>query len=132
MDISICAINKEEKKIEYAGANRPLYVVLNGSLSEIKADKVAIGGFFHDEEKTFHLHTIDAQPGAVFYLSSDGYADQFNPTDRKMMTKRFKEYLVHVSGQALANQRDSLIRFHEDWKLTAEQTDDVLVIGFKI
>jgi len=131
MDIAICTIDQHKKTLQYAGANRPLYFIRNGELTETKANKVAIGGHLQDGEKLFHNHEFELQGGDTFYLSTDGYADQFNPADKKLMTKRFKELLLKIHLEKMENQHQFLDTFINDWKSSTEQTDDILVLGFR-
>jgi len=121
------------KEIEYAGANRPLYIIRNSStiLEEIKPTKSAIGGLTSDEQ-IFTKHTIQLNKGDTVYISSDGFADQFSPDDKKLMTKKFKEILVSIQDKTMEEQKNYLDTFIENWKGNMEQTDDVLVIGIRI
>jgi serine phosphatase RsbU (regulator of sigma subunit) len=133
MDICLCVINKETETIQYAGANRPLWLAPanNQQLEETKATKTAIGGL-RDTPASFQTHTINYQPGDTFYLSTDGFADQFSAQDKKMMTKRFKETILSLQNKTLQEQGNQLKEYFENWKGNMEQTDDVLVIGFKL
>jgi serine phosphatase RsbU (regulator of sigma subunit) len=133
MDISIINLNTLNNQLQYAGANRPLYFIRNAELLiETKANKVAIGGHVQEEEKNFTNHIFQLQKGDTIYLSSDGYADQFSPKDKKLMTKRFKEILLEIQHLTMPEQEKYLDKFIEDWKGNMEQTDDVLVIGLRI
>jgi serine phosphatase RsbU (regulator of sigma subunit) len=132
MDICLCIIDKEQRTIEYAGANRPLWIVKKFAteIVEIKPTKTAIGGL-REEAVTFLSTTLQLNEGDTFYLSSDGYADQFSSLDKKMMTKRFKEALLSIQDKNLDEQGAFLKEFHLNWKGNMEQTDDILVIGVK-
>ncbi len=132
MDISIVSINLTNKTMQYAAANRPLYFIRNGELTETKANKVAIGGHMMDEEKNFTNHVIQIESGDTIYLSSDGFADQFNPSDKKLMTKRFKEILLSIQHLTMLEQEQYLAQFITEWRGSMEQTDDVLVIGVRV
>lgn len=132
MDIALCAFRKNSNQLSYAGANRPIWIIRKetAALEEIKATKASIGGFTEDEQQ-FETHAITLQPGDCVYIFSDGFADQFGQSNKKLMTKKFKEVLVSISSQPIDEQRDFLDRFIEDWKGTTEQTDDILVIGIR-
>ncbi|MFN5711371.1 MAG: SpoIIE family protein phosphatase [Bacteroidota bacterium] len=132
MDISIVSINLTNKTMQYAAANRPLYFIRNGELTETKANKVAIGGHMMDEEKNFTNHVFQIESGDTIYLSSDGFADQFNPSDKKLMTKRFKEILLSIQHLTMLEQEQYLAQFIAEWRGSMEQTDDVLVIGVRV
>jgi hypothetical protein len=65
-------------------------------------------------------------------MSTDGYADQFSPGDKKLMTKKFKELILSVREKDMPQQREFLDEFVTNWKGNMEQTDDILVIGVKV
>ena len=133
MDITLCAFNKQMTNLEYAGANRPLWIIRNGStaIEETKATKTAIGGLTDDKQE-FTKHKIEIQKGDTIYLCSDGYADQFGSNDKKLMTKKFKEILLSIQNKTMNEQKTVLDTTIENWKGAMEQTDDILVIGIKI
>ncbi len=131
MDLAFIKI--ENNSITYSGANRPLYVIRKGSseVDEIKADKVAIGGFT-DFDYTFSEHQLNLLPGDTVYIFSDGYADQFGGNrGEKLMTKKFKEMLLESQGLSMAEQKKYFANEFESWKAGYEQVDDVLLIGYR-
>jgi serine phosphatase RsbU (regulator of sigma subunit) len=135
MDICLCVFDKNLESLMYAGANRPLWLVkktdnIPFQLNETKATKTAIGGI-HEREIKFLTHQIGLEKGDTVYLSTDGFADQFNKEDEKLMTKRFKELILSFQNNSLAEQKRHLDNFHINWRGETEQTDDVLVIGIR-
>jgi serine phosphatase RsbU (regulator of sigma subunit)/streptogramin lyase len=136
MDIGICAINFETEQLFFAGAMRPIYVCRNGALDEVAGDKVSIGNDFIDgvhKGFKFSNKVIEIQKGDLFYLSTDGYADQFGgEKGKKMMKKNFKNLLQHVSHKPIDEQFKIVSDSFIEWKGNFEQVDDVLVIGFKL
>lgn len=138
MDIALCSIptkinKQEEVTIKFAGANRPIWIVKSGTkeLIEYKATKHAIGGLTEDSQ-IFDQHEITLNKGDVFYLFSDGFADQFGGVNKKkLMTKKFKEILVEISTMEIKAQQKYLHDFMEEWKGDVEQIDDILVIGVR-
>lgn len=133
MDIAICSFNKESNSLSYAGANRPLWIIKNNSsdLIEIKATKTSIGGLT-SETQYFENHKLELDKGDSIYLCSDGYADQFSQSNKKLMTKKFKDFLTSIQKFSMKEQKAALDKFFLEWKGNMEQTDDVLVIGIKI
>ena len=93
--------------------------------------KAAIGGLTEDNQ-TFATEEIQLQPGDSIYLFTDGYADQFNENNKKLMSKRFKEILLSIQHLTLPAQEKYLDQYITDWAGSAEQTDDVLVIGVRV
>lgn len=133
MDIALISIDLETKHLIYAGANRPIWIIRNGSKSieEIKATKKAIGGFTTDDQH-FDSHEIKFNNGDTFYLFTDGFADQFGHTGKKLMTKRFRELLIEIQHLSMSQQEFHLDEFIENWKNGVEQIDDILVIGVRL
>ncbi len=138
MDICLCTFpaflsNAKATHVKYAGANRPLWIIKNNSteVEEIKATKQAIGGHT-DVNQVFEQHSIVLDKNDTIYLFSDGYADQFGgPNKKKLMTKKFKEILLSIQNQSMAQQHKYLTNYIEDWCKHTEQIDDILVIGIK-
>ncbi|MCB0400874.1 MAG: DUF4154 domain-containing protein [Flavobacteriales bacterium] len=131
MDIALCSINTESKKLHFSGANNGMYLIRNGELTEIKPDKQPIGNY--RDHKPFTLHEHDLQKGDVIYTFSDGYPDQFGgPKGKKFMYKNFKELLLEIHQKPMDEQHHLLVKAFEDWKGGIEQIDDVCVIGVRI
>jgi len=134
MDIAICAIDTENMIIQYAGANRPLWLIRKDqtTVEEIKGTTKAIGGFTEDEQH-FDSHELKLNKGDTFYIATDGYADQFGgDVGKKLMTKKFKEILLSIQHQSMQDQQTHLNDFIENWKAEKEQVDDILVIGMRL
>jgi len=133
MDIAICRIHKTSKEVCFAGAKRPLFVVNRQGVQEIKGSRIGIGGLAHSD-KDFEEHLIQPIAENVFYMSSDGFTDQFGgENDSKFLTTHFKEKLLQFHSKPLEYQKLYLDELHETWKgFINEQTDDILVVGFKI
>lgn len=133
MDISICTIDYKTLELQYAGAFNPLYLVRDGALQQIKANKFPIGFFIDEEKKKFTNHKMQLQKGDCIYLFSDGYADQFGgPNGKKFMVKNFDLLITKIYNKPVAEQKVILDKTIEDWRGTQEQIDDVLVIGVAI
>lgn len=133
MDIAICAISKDKKTMTFAGAGRPLYLVRNGELTEYKGSKISIGGYYAGVKKNFFEQEIAILPGDVIYLSSDGFADQFNgENERKYSSRRLRELLSGIAHLEAGQQYAQLHASFEEWKGETRQIDDVTIVGFKI
>ncbi|TAE74953.1 MAG: response regulator [Bacteroidetes bacterium] len=134
MELGICIIDKEKKGVEFTGAGRPLLYVQNGELHEIKADRQSIGGRQDETDKNFTSHFIAVNDiPTTFYMFSDGLPDQFGgKNSRKMMIKHVRETLLAICDKPLEEQGKIINKVFNDWKGSLRQTDDVLVIGFKV
>lgn len=135
MDMALCVIDKKAQKLHFAGAKNPLYYIQNQELKRIKGSLFPIGGMFMDGiEKAYPQHTIPLEENTMYYIFSDGFQDQFGGMhDKKFTVRSFKELLQNIHQQDMKSQQKQLAETFENWKGSiGEQTDDVLVIGFKI
>ncbi len=133
MDIAVCSFDLNEKTLQYAGANRPLYLIRSGNFEEIKADKLAIGGFRLDAEASFRNHEFSLSSGDSVYIFTDGYADQFGGENgKKMLSKRLREQLLSIQHLSMAEQETILSEYFDEWRRSNEQVDDVLLIGIRL
>lgn len=133
MDIALAKINLETKEVCFAGANRPLYYFKNGTFKEIKGDKYPIGGNQFDEDILFERKTIQLEEGDMIYLFSDGFPDQFGGNnDKKYSYRRMRDILKKNHDKSMSEQENALDMSFQKWKGASEQTDDVLVMGFKM
>jgi ligand-binding sensor domain-containing protein/serine phosphatase RsbU (regulator of sigma subunit) len=140
MDIALCSLNKEGSILEYAGANRPLWIFRKNKTGEhafemIKANKFPIGGLEMDNEvkRQFTNHTIQVEKGDMVYIFSDGYADQFGGTKgKKFMVGNMQKLITEIYQKPVKEQEALLLKNFIDWKGELEQIDDVLVIGFRV
>lgn len=131
MDISLCALDTENMKLEFSGANHPMLLIRDGKLREIKGDKQPIGQYVFI--KDFTNHEIELQKGDIIYLFSDGYGDQFGGKDgKKFKRSRLKEMLLANSKHPMNEQKKILDDTIENWRGNLEQIDDILVMGVKI
>jgi serine phosphatase RsbU (regulator of sigma subunit) len=130
MDIGICRIDKYQRKIVYAGAFFPMYMIRDNSLTEIKDDKIVIG--LNKEEKPYTDQELDLLEDDIFYIFSDGYVDQFGGTeDKKYMYRRFKYLLTRVHHFSMTDQKSILDEEIRAWMGNNTQVDDIMVIGFR-
>ncbi len=130
MDIGLCAIDIEKKKIEFSGAFFPLYLIRDNSLVEIKGDKLIIG--MNPTGISYTNHEMDLQEDDVLYIFSDGYVDQFGGTEnRKFMYRRFRYLLTTIHRFPFPDQKVILEDNIKKWMAGTAQVDDIMVIGFK-
>jgi serine phosphatase RsbU (regulator of sigma subunit) len=147
MDIALCTIDIEEMRLQFAGANNPLYLIRKSSLEgvgiphlesggeyqlyEIKGDRMPIG--INDRMDNFTCHEIEIFKGDKFYLLTDGFPDQFGGSDtKKFGYRRFREQLMMDNSSTMADNKLRLEKTLNEWMGDNNQIDDILVIGFSI
>jgi ligand-binding sensor domain-containing protein/serine phosphatase RsbU (regulator of sigma subunit) len=135
MDVAFCAMDKEMKVLEFAGAFNPLYLVRDNTITEIKGDRCSVG-LNHEEnvlENKFSNNVIQLREGDIIYIFTDGFADQFGgPEGKKYKYRRFRHLLLALHQLPMNRQVEFLRRSIMDWKGELDQVDDILVMGIRI
>ncbi len=132
MDISLVILDLKAGRLDYAGANNPLYLIRDGKMIKYLADRMPIGIHFISFTP-FTNQNIEISKGDYIYLFSDGYADQFGgPRGKKFMYKPFQDLLLRNCAKTMDLQKEILETTFEKWKGDREQVDDVMVIGIHL
>ncbi len=132
MDVALITIDYDTMKLEYAGAYNHLYYIHDHMLNVIKADRMPVG-ISEKSIASFTNHTMDIQSGDIFYLFTDGFADQFGgPLRKKFRIGNLRELLLEVHEKEMTEQKRLLFEAFINWKGKEQQVDDVLAIGIKI
>jgi serine phosphatase RsbU (regulator of sigma subunit) len=135
MDISLVALEWNEQKttfkMQWSGANNPLWYIRENKLIEITANKQPIGT--HIGATNFTTHTITLNKGDQIFLFTDGYADQFGgPKGKKFKYKQLEELIVSAHTASANDQKKILEEAFSKWKGGLEQLDDVCIIGVRV
>ncbi|WP_027419044.1 SpoIIE family protein phosphatase [Crocinitomix catalasitica] len=132
MDIALISIDYKTKELNFSGAQRPLIMIRNNQITEIKGDRSPIGGHITSAKNNFHLHRFNIEKDDQFYLFTDGYADQFGGPNNKKFKHRYTKQLLHSNHQKTIKEQGIIIQeTHELWKGQNEQVDDICMIGLQ-
>lgn len=133
MDLTLCLLDRKERKLHFSGARNSAYIIRKGELIELKGDRKSIGFNPKEESHSFKSQSFDLEVGDMIYTSSDGYADQFGgEKGKKFMSKRLKKLFIDISELPLSEQKEKLADTLKAWIGNLEQLDDVLVIGVRV
>ncbi len=128
MDIALCSI--QDSFLSYSGAHNPLWLIRNGELRELEADRQPIGNFI--KPTPFKTHQLELKKKDVIYIFSDGYVDQFGgPDGKKFKKKQLKKLLTSIHSKPMEEQKELLEARFEEWRGELSQIDDVCVIGYR-
>ena len=131
LEVAICTYYKKEKKLQYAGAGRPIIIANQDGIKTIKSSSSGISGNV-SENYDFELNEFDIEEGDQLYLYSDGIVDQFGgPHNKKFMTKRLVQLLSSNLDLPMSEQKEIIDNSIVSWKEGQEQIDDILVMGLK-
>ncbi|HTA63564.1 MAG TPA: SpoIIE family protein phosphatase [Bacteroidia bacterium] len=135
MDISICKINTQTKKLYFSSVNHAAYTVnSNGELTQLSPQVKSVHGIFaFADRKDVGVTELSLSPGTMVYMGTDGYGDQVGEqTKKKLMAPKVKELLSQIHNLPIDQQKIALHKTFVDWKGTRKQNDDILVMGFRI
>ncbi len=142
MDISLCVIDYQNKKVDFSGTKTPLFYVQNGEIHELKGNPRHIGGLHRQRKRNvnFTTTTFDFNVPTTLYMISDGYYHQFGGTPfRKFMRDSFKKLLLDISAKDFSEQKQILDDTLTDWVSNTSasispfpQIDDILIVGVKL
>lgn len=133
MDLALCALDKKQMTLEFAGAFNPLWILRNKEIIEIKGNKFPIGSFMDEENHNFENHEFKLEKGDILYVFTDGYADQFGgPKGKKFKYKQLENLLLSIYSKPSLQQQNELANVFNKWKGELEQVDDVCIIGIKL
>lgn len=118
-------------KIEWAGANNPLWYYQNNVMQEVTAHKQSIGKT--ENPTAFPTTVLELCKGDQIYLFTDGFADQFGgPKGKKFKYKQLQELLASICSEDLTVQKIKTEQAFQKWKGNLEQIDDVCLIGIRV
>lgn len=137
MDLAILTLEKSRNKeqnlrqIGFAGAKRPLFYCSPEKKHLVKGTRKSIGGR-QNIQKDFELHTFDLPVGTVFYLFSDGFADQNDSNRNSFSEAKLIDYLRNMHEKPMKEQKMLLDDLLDKHSLNTDQRDDILVLGFRV
>ncbi len=133
MDLTLCIWDKNEKLLHFAGAKNSLIYVKDGELNILKGSIYGLGGEIRKKAVVFEEYTLKIDSPICCYISSDGFQDQFGGEfNKKFMKSEFRNLLFSIHNETFEQQKELLEQKLSDWKGHNKQTDDILVIGFKV
>ncbi|MDP2386392.1 MAG: SpoIIE family protein phosphatase [Bacteroidota bacterium] len=132
MDCCCLVYDMKNKKLSFAAAHNPVWIIRGTEVLEYKSDKMPVGK--HDRQDTpFTQHDVDLQTGDMVYALTDGYPDQFGgEKGKKFMSKNLRELLIANAHLSLKEQKDLLDKIFTGWVGNLEQVDDVTIMGVRI
>ncbi len=131
MDGSIISYDTVRKKLVFAGAYNPVYLIRENKIIELKGDRMPLSHYAKMTD--FSSQEIKIKQHDRIYLFTDGYMDQFGGKDQKKIgSVRFKELLLKHHKDPLEKQKQLLLDNFLSWKKNEEQVDDITVVGLKL
>jgi serine phosphatase RsbU (regulator of sigma subunit) len=138
MDLSVCVIDKVNRKINFSGARNGIIVVSNGEAKRYKANSLPVGGNYTKKGiplvRNFETQQIAINSTDWIYMYTDGFIEQVGGLENEPMSfTQFENQLINIStNQMVETKINSLQSELDNWRGLNERTDDVLIIGFQV
>jgi serine phosphatase RsbU (regulator of sigma subunit) len=133
MSISLCMYDPATLTLTFSGSFQSIFILNEGELIRVKGDRIFIGAAGRDHPSArFVDHHVELAEGAMVYLCSDGFADQFGgEAGRKFSAGNFRKLLAQAEGIPIAHQHKYFQDAFSSWKGGLEQVDDVMLLGIR-
>ena len=129
LDITLCAIDTEARRVAVAGAFQRLYHIDVSGVHSYAGDRIFTGGTPH---AVYNESSFTFEPNDMLYLLSDGYADQFAGRTRKRYgSDNLQQLLLTLSVLPTAQQLKQLEDTLTSWQADGPQVDDITVLGVR-
>lgn len=132
-DLAIVYIEKETKKLSFAGANINLYREKDEVVETIKGERLTLGEGELPGAACFKIHEFEWEEDVSYYMVTDGFFDQ--PGSDKRLPfgyNRFKRVVVKYRENSMEDIIKELTGEFDDYKTGEKQRDDVTVFGFRV
>lgn len=133
LDVSLLVLDLKYNVLMFSGAMHNLYLMQGDELTELKGNRIPIGGIASGVVSRFTTQMYLLYPGMRIYMSTDGLFDQFNGASIKKYSKaRFRQLLADMKDMPMDKQRNHIWKKHIEWRGGSGQTDDICVFGCAI
>jgi serine phosphatase RsbU (regulator of sigma subunit) len=147
MDISLLVIDKEKRRLRFAGAFNPVYMLRKGNetphekaqqlrstndqtLWSLPANRFPVGMLSEQGHEAFTEIVLDLHPEDCFLMFTDGFADQFGgEKGKKLKSNAMQDIFFTTPYSELMKTFENTFN---NWKGMHEQVDDVCILGFTI
>ncbi|MBU2019764.1 MAG: SpoIIE family protein phosphatase [Bacteroidetes bacterium] len=129
MDIALIKIQGYE--LTFSGAYRPIYILRQKELIEIRGDRQPVGQFL--KMRAFTNVSFHLKPGDQVVMFTDGISDQMGGVkNKKLKVSGLKEWLLEIGSKPIEIQQMLLEQKLMDWQGDNELTDDQLFFSFTV
>lgn len=135
MDMIAAIFYRESRVLLYSSANFPILIQRQNTFLDTHIHKQGLQLKQPWSVHDFTDSSMLLEPNDWVWVFSDGIKDQFDEVNKKPLgIKRFKEFLLEAAAkhEKASDVEKFLLSKGMEWMGTAEQTDDIMLGGFKI
>jgi len=131
VEIALIRYNPRQNELIFCGAKRPLILISPSEFKVYPGNVFFLGDSIRSVEQPTNI-PINAEPGAMLYLFSDGFQDQFGGEKNKKFGKsNLYETFKAMHLLDVNEQKEALETIFETWKGENGQVDDAAILGIK-
>lgn len=127
MDLSIIRYAPERRELVFSSASSSVYVSTTEGVTRYRGSIMSAGSTLTN--RPYENVALTITPGMWLYLTSDGFIDQLNEEYRKFGNQKFQETIHNLSEYPADEQLYFLTEQLYLHKGSADQADDICVIG---
>ncbi len=137
MDVCLCKIKKikDDYRLEFSGAKRPLFLYRKekNEIEIHEGTRRSIGGFNKNKKNNkFQNIILDAKPGDILFLSTDGLVDQNSEERKRFGTAKLANILKKNIELDMEKQKEACIEALKQHMKNVPQRDDITLIGLRL
>lgn len=133
LDIALCKVDRTARKLIFAGAGLPFFVVSGGELRKICGDRQRLGYKGSRLDYAYTNHELQLQAGDICYMTTDGILDEAGgPRGFGFGVERFMEMISSNCHLGMNAQLEAFNQVLREYRGTYSQRDDMTMIGFKV
>jgi len=133
MDCVLCFVDPQARRLVFAGANSPLFLVDREGVRVVKGDRCGLGYVRSPRDFRFTDVEIELQEGIRIYMATDGIMDQVGGEKGFPFGKRrFMRFVQSGFLSGFDVQREALIQQLKEYQGNEDRRDDMTVLGFEI
>jgi serine phosphatase RsbU (regulator of sigma subunit) len=132
-DGTVCILDRETGKLEFAGANSSLFIINNGLVTELKGDRKSVGARRTPGSYVFNTQIVD-NPSGMFVMLTDGVTDVMSEMPRptafgRRRLMRLMESLDTSDPQFVVSK---IMHAVDQYKGNGKLRDDLTLLAFYI
>jgi serine/threonine protein kinases, putative len=127
MDLSVVRYQPAQRELVFSSASSSIYVGTSEGITRYRGSIMSAGSTLTN--RPYEDVTLSLTPGMWVYLTSDGFIDQLNEEYRKFGNQKFQDTLHNLSEYPADEQLYFLTEQLYLHKGSADQADDICVIG---
>lgn len=120
---SVALFDNNAKTLQYSGIKQDMIIYQGDNL-------VFLEGESDEDINNLDVTQIGLAPNSNYYLFSNGYYNQENPSGVKFSLEKFKQILGTIQDKSLREQYMFLGQTIDNWRGVKCLNDDISIIGF--